>query len=233
MRKMLIAPSVGCCDLFRVEEQVKLINEKSDLLHMDIKDGVYVPSFGIGPDFLNYLNKHVDNLKPMDAHLMIKHPQQYIETFAKAGATYITPHTDCIEGDAFVTINKIKSLGCKAGVALSPSVPLSTIEYYLPLLDKVTIMIVDPGISGQAVDEQMFVKIKQLAEIRKKRNLNFLIEADGSMNKELYARLYKAGADVVVFGPPALWNKSEDFNEAFKIAENEFNSELDGLTREV
>lgn len=107
MRKLMIAPSVGCCDLFHVEEQVKLINEKSDYLHMDIKDGVYVPSYGIGPDYLDYLNKHVENLKPMDAHLMVKHPQQYLETFAKAGAAYITPHTDCIEGDAFVTIHKM------------------------------------------------------------------------------------------------------------------------------
>lgn len=233
MRKMLIAPSVGCCDLFHVEEQVKLINEKADLLHMDIKDGVYVPSFGIGPDYLDYLNRHVDNLKPMDAHLMVKNPQAYLETFAKAGATYITPHTDCIEGDAFVTINKIKSLGCKAGVALSPSVPLSTIEYYLHLLDKVTIMIVDPGISGQKVSEQMFVKINRLAKIRKERGLNFLIEADGSMNKELYAPLYEAGADVVVFGPPALWNKSDDFNTAWEIAENELDSEISGLERKI
>ena len=100
MRKLMIAPSVGCCDLFHIEEQFKLINEKSDFLHMDIKDGVYVPSYGIGPDYLDYLNKHIKNLKPMDAHLMVKHPQQYLETFAKAGAAYITPHTDCIEGDA-------------------------------------------------------------------------------------------------------------------------------------
>ena len=100
MRKLMIAPSVGCCDLFHIEEQVKLINEKSDFLHMDIKDGVYVPSYGIGPDYLDYLNKHIKNLKPMDAHLMVKHPQQYLETFAKAGAAYITPHTDCIEGGA-------------------------------------------------------------------------------------------------------------------------------------
>ena len=185
MRKLMIAPSVGCCDLFHIEEQVKLINEKSDYLHMDIKDGVYVPSYGIGPDYLDYLNKHIDNLKPMDAHLMVKHPQQYLELFARSGAEYITPHTDCIEGDAFVTINKIKELGCKAGVALSPSVPLSTIEYYLPLLDKVTIMIVDPGISGQPVNPQMFVKINRLAKMRKELGLNFLIEADGSMNKDL------------------------------------------------
>ena len=232
MRKLMIAPSVGCCDLFHVEEQVKLINEKSDYLHMDIKDGVYVPSYGIGPDYLDYLNKHVENLKPMDAHLMVKHPQQYLETFAKAGAAYITPHTDCIEG-AFVTIHKIKELGCKAGVALSPSVPLSTIEYYLPLLDKVTIMIVDPGIAGQPVDPQMFVKINQLAKIRRERGLNFLIEADGSMNSSLYRPLYEAGADLVILGPPALWNKDTDFNKAWDIMESELERELDGAERKI
>ena len=233
MRKLMIAPSVGCCDLFHVEEQVQLINEKSDYLHMDIKDGVYVPSYGIGPDYLDYLNKHVGNLKPMDAHLMVKHPQQYLETFAKAGAAYITPHTDCIEGDAFVTIHKIKELGCKAGVALSPSVPLSTIEYYLPLLDKVTIMIVDPGIAGQPVDPQMFVKINQLAKIRKERGLNFLIEADSSMNSSLYRPLYEAGADLVILGPPALWNKDTDFNKAWDIMESELERELDGAERKI
>lgn len=233
MRKLMIAPSVGCCDLFHIEEQVKLINEKSDYLHMDIKDGVYVPSYGIGSDYLDYLNKHVDNLKPMDAHLMVKHPQQYLELFAKSGAEYITPHTDCIEGDAFVTINKIKELGCKAGAALSPSVPLSTIEYYLPLLDKVTIMIVDPGISGQPVNPQMFVKINRLAKMRKELGLNFLIEADGSMNKDLYRPLYEAGADMVVLGPPALWNKDADFEKAWSIMENELENELDGAERKI
>lgn len=233
MRKLMIAPSVGCCDLFHIEEQVNLINEKSDYLHMDIKDGVYVPSYGIGPDYLDYLNKHVNNLKPMDAHLMVKHPQQYLELFAKSGAEYITPHTDCIEGDAFVTINKIKELGCKAGVALSPSVPLSTIEYYLPLLDKVTIMIVDPGISGQPVNPQMFVKINRLAKMRKELGLNFLIEADGSMNKDLYRPLYEAGADLVVLGPPALWNKDADFNKAWSIMEKELEQELKGAQRKI
>ena len=232
-RKLMIAPSVGCCDLFHVEEQMKIINERSDYLHMDIKDGVYVPSYGIGPDYLDYLNKHMENLKPMDAHLMVAHPQQYLETFAKAGAAYITPHTDCIEGDAFVTIHKIKDLGCKAGVALSPSVPLSTIEYYLTLLDKVTIMIVDPGIAGQPVDPQMYVKIRQLAQIRKERGLNFLIEADGSMNKDLYRPLYEAGADIVIMGPPALWNKDPDFEKAWAIMEEDLETELKGAARSI
>ena len=232
-RKLMIAPSVGCCDLFHIEEQMKVINEKSDFLHMDIKDGVYVPSYGIGPDYLDYLNKHIDHLKPMDAHLMIKHPQQYLEVFAKTGAAYITPHTDCIEGDAFVTLRKIKELGCKAGIALSPSVPLTTIEYYLPLLDTVTLMIVDPGLAGQPVDEQMSVKIRQLAQIRKERGLNFLIEADGSMNKELYRRLYEAGTDMVVLGPPALWNKDADFEKAWDIMEEELEAELKDAKRNI
>ena len=223
-RKLMIAPSVGCCDLFHIEEQVKLIDEKSDFLHMDIKDGVYVPSFGIGPDYLDYLKDKVT--KPMDAHLMIKHPQDYLEVFAKAGAAYITPHTDCIEGDAFVTINKIKDLGCKAGIALAPSVPLETIEYYLPLLDKVTIMIVDAGISGQKVITQTFDKIRKLVKIREEKGLDFLIEADGSMNKDVYRLLYEAGADMVVLGPPALWNKAEDFHEAWEIMEKELEEAL-------
>ncbi len=232
-RKLMIAPSAGCCDLFHVEEQMRIINERSDYLHMDIKDGVYVPSYGIGPDYMDYLNKHVGNLKPMDAHLMVARPQQYLETFAKAGAAFITPHTDCIEGDAFVTIHKIKDLGCKAGVALSPSVPLSTIEYYLTLLDKVTIMIVDPGIAGQPVDPQMYVKIRQLAQIRKERGLNFLIEADGSMNKELYRPLYEAGADIVIMGPPALWNKDPDFEKAWAIMEEDLETQLKDAVRSI
>ncbi len=231
-KKLMIAPSVGCCDLFHIEEQMQIINEKSDYLHMDIKDGVYVPSYGIGPDYLEYLNKHMENLKPMDAHLMVAHPQQYLETFAKAGATYITLHTDCIEGDAFVTIHRIKKLGCKVGVALSPAVPFTTIEYYLPLLDKVTIMIVDPGISGQPVDPQMYVKIRQLVSIRKERGLQFLIEADGSMNKDLYRPLYEAGVDVVVMGPPALWNKNVDFKRAWEIMEEEIETELKSAARD-
>jgi len=231
MRKLMIAPSIGCCDLFHIEEQVKLINEKADFLHMDIKDGVYVPSYGIGPDYLDYLHRHIDGLKPMDAHLMVEHPQQYLEVFAKAGATYLTPHTDCIEKDAFVTLRKIKSLGCKAGVALSPSVPLETVTYYLPLLDKVTIMIVDPGIAGQPVDPQMYVKISRLAKIREERNLHFLIEADGSMDKELYRPLYQAGADMVVLGPPALWNKDADFSTAWDIMEEELAGELKDAER--
>lgn len=221
--RLLVAPSMGCCDLFRMEEQVKFIDSRADFLHMDIKDGNYVKTFGIGPDFMAYLKPHVKT--PMDAHLMVKHPQDYIEACAEAGAAYITPHTDCIESDAFVTINKIRSLGCKAGIALNPAAPLEAIRYYLPLLSKVTIMIVDAGYAGQKVIVQMYDKIRTLVKWREEMGLKFLIEADGSMNWDVYQLLYDAGADVVVLGPPALWNKSKDIRKAWEIMEAEIKIE--------
>jgi len=221
--KLLVAPSMGCCDLFKMEEQVKFIDARADFLHMDIKDGNYVKTFGIGTDFMTYLKPYVNT--PMDAHLMVKHPQDFIEACAEAGAAYITPHTDCIESDAFVTINKIKALGCKAGIALNPAAPLEGIRHYLPLLDKVTIMIVDAGYAGQKVIVQMYDKIRTLVKWREEMGLNFLIEADGSMNGDVYQPLYDAGADIVVLGPPALWNKDKDIKTAWKIMESEIQIE--------
>ena len=223
-RKLMLAPSMGCCDMFDFEHQVRFIDERSDFLHIDVKDGVYVPTFGVGPDFMAAI-KPVTNA-PMDAHLMVAHPQDHLEACAKAGAEYITPHTDCIEDDAFVTINKIIGLGCKAGIALNPAAPLEAIRHYLPLLSKVTIMIVDAGISGQTVITQMYDKIRTLAQWREEQGLDFLIEADGSMNTGVYKPLFRAGADVVVLGPPALWNKDVDIEKAWRIMENEVEQEL-------
>lgn len=229
-KRLLLAPSMGCCDLFDFGHQVSYIDERADFLHIDIKDGNYVRTYSIGPDFMAALKPHVKT--PMDAHLMVRHPQWIIEACAAAGATYITPHTDCIESDAFVTFNKILSLGCKAGVALNPATPLEVIGNYLPLLSKVTIMIVDAGYAGQRVITQMYDKIRRLATWREEQGLDFLIEADGSMNANVYRPLYEAGADVVVLGPPALWNKDEDIERAWSVMEGELERELDGAGRQ-
>ncbi len=228
-KKLLLAPSMGCCNLFDFERQVKFIDGRADFLHIDIKDGNYVKTFGVGPDFMAALKHTVKT--PMDAHLMIKHPQEYIEACAEAGASYITPHTDCIESDAFVTLNKILSLGCKAGIAMNPAAPLEGIRYYLPLLSKVTIMIVDAGYAGQKVITQMYDKIRTLAQWRTELGLDFLIEADGSMDAGVYGPLYEAGADVVVLGPPALWNKDPDIGKAWGIMKNEVKAELSSCSR--
>ncbi|MDD6706535.1 allulose-6-phosphate 3-epimerase [Olsenella sp. AGMB03486] len=228
-RKLLLAPSMGCCDLFDFAHQVSYIDERADFLHIDIKDGNYVKTYSIGPDFMAALKPHVKT--PMDAHLMVRHPQWIIEDCAKAGATFITPHTDCIESDAFVTFNKILSLGCKAGVALNPASSLEAIRYYLPLLSKVTLMIVDAGYAGQKVIPEVYDKIRTLAQWRQDMHLDFLIEADGSMNQDVYRPLYEAGADVVVLGPPALWNKDSDIEKAWQVMESEVRTELAGAAR--
>lgn len=228
-KKLLLAPSMGCCDLFDFKHQVEYIDERADFLHIDIKDGNYVKTYSIGPDFMTSLKDHVKT--PMDAHLMVQHPQWIIEDCARAGATYITPHTDCIESDAFVTFNKILSLGCKAGVALNPASPLTAIKYYLPLLSKVTIMIVDAGYAGQKVITQMYGKIQELVRMREEMGLHFLIEADGSMNADVYKPLYEAGADVVVLGPPALWNKDKDIEKAWDIMQGEVDKALKDAKR--
>lgn len=227
--KLQLAPSMACCNLFDFGHQVKYIDERADFLHIDIKDGNYVKTYSIGPDFMRSLKPVVN--KPMDAHLMVQHPQWIIEECAKAGAAYITPHTDCIESDAFVTINRILSLGCKAGVALNPAAPLEAVRHYLPLLSKVTIMIVDAGYAGQKVIPQMYDKIRTLAKWRSEMGLDFLIEADGSMNAGVYKPLYEAGADVVVLGPPALWNKADDIETAWEIMQNEIHQELKNAVR--
>lgn len=228
-KKLLLAPSMGCCDLFDFAHQVSYIDARADFLHIDIKDGNYVKTYSIGPDFMAALKPHVKT--PMDAHLMVRHPQWIIEDCAKAGATFITPHTDCIESDAFVTFNKILSLGCKAGVALNPASSLEAIRYYLPLLSKVTLMIVDAGYAGQKVIPEVYDKIRTLVQWRQDMHLDFLAEADGSMNQDVYRPLYEAGADVVVLGPPALWNKDSDIENAWQIMESEVRSELAGAVR--
>lgn len=230
MRKLLVAPSMGCCDPYDFGRQVSFIDKHADFLHIDIKDGNYVKTFGVGPDFMDVLRRG-GATTPMDAHLMVAHPQDFIEACAAAGATYITPHTDCIESDAFVTINKIISLGCKAGIALNPAAPLTAIRYYLPLLSKVTIMIVDAGYAGQKVIEPMYDKIRELVRMREEMGLDFLIEADGSMNAGVYKPLYEAGADVVVAGPPALWNKDADIERAWATMEEEIETELQDAAR--
>ena len=114
---------------------------------------------------------------------------------------------------------------------MNPAAPLEGIRYYLPLLSKVTIMIVDAGYAGQKVITQMYDKIRTLAQWRKDMGLDFLIEADGSMNAGVYAPLYEAGADVVVLGPPALWNKDPDIEKAWEIMEGEVKAELHSSTR--
>lgn len=228
-KEMKLAVAVGCSDLLELRKEVEYIDARADFLHLDVKDGYYVRTFGIGPEFVEAIRPIVT--KPMDAHLMIERPWDHLEAFAKAGCEWLTPHADVIENVAMVTIKQIRDLGCKPGVALNPARPLDSIRYYLPYVDKVTLMLVDAGIAGQGVVPEMYQKIRTLAAWREELGLDFMIEADGSMNQSLYADLYRAGADMVVLGPPALWQLDDDIEVAWSKMEQQMREETGALQR--
>lgn len=210
-----ISPSLMCMDLLRFKEQLDFLNTHADFLHIDIMDGHYVPNLTLSPFFMEAVQRA--SKLPMDVHLMTTDPSFWVPLVAKAGATFISPQAETINAEAFRIIAKIRSLGCKPGIVLNPSTPLDILKYYIHLIDKITIMTVDPGYAGQPFIEEMLAKIEEAVRIRKERGLNFLIEIDGSCNKRTFERLAAAGADVFIVGSSGLFSLHEDLAEAWKL----------------
>ena len=213
MKKMMFSPSLMCMDLLSMKEQVEILNERADFYHVDIMDGHFVKNITLSPFFVSTL-KRVSKL-PIDVHLMTEYPDDYIEELAKAGADYICPHAETINKDAFRIINKINSFGCKAGIVLNPATPIEWIKYYIHLLDKITIMTVDPGFAGQPFIPEMLGKIKELKELKEKNGYKYLIEVDGSCNERTFDILTEAGAEVLIVGSSGLFNLDSDLPKAW------------------
>lgn len=198
MTNYLLAPSIIASDFAHIADEVAAIESAgADWIHVDVMDGHFVPDITIGPLFVKSL-KRVAKL-PLDAHLMISEPEKYIPAFAEAGANNITIHVETCPHLPSV-IEKIKSLGCTAGVTLNPATPVSAIDHVLPLVDLVLIMSVVPGFSGQKFMPEMIGKVE---EVRAK--LNALrsparLEVDGGINTETLPLMKKAGANVFVAG---------------------------------
>lgn len=123
MKKAMFSPSLMCMDLLNIKEQIEIINERADFYHVDIMDGHFVKNITLSPDFVKAISP-VTKL-PLDCHLMVTDPDDYIDSLAAAGAAYICPHAETINSDAFRIINRIKNAGCKVGVVLNPATPLS------------------------------------------------------------------------------------------------------------
>ncbi len=198
MNNFLIAPSIIASDFTHLADEISAIESAgADWLHMDIMDGHFVPTITVGPLFVEAC-KRATKL-PIDAHLMISNPDQYLEAFAKAGANIITVHVETCP-DLPQIIKKIKSLGCNAGVTLNPATPASALDAVLPLVDLVLVMSVKPGFSGQSFMPEMIDKV---AEVRNKLNAlrsKARLEVDGGITIETLPRMYQAGADVFVAG---------------------------------
>ncbi|MCM3736168.1 ribulose-phosphate 3-epimerase [Bacillus cytotoxicus] len=201
-----IAPSILSADFSRLGEEIKDVEKGgADYIHVDVMDGHFVPNITIGPLIVEAI-RPITSL-PLDVHLMIENPDQYIETFAKAGADIITVHVEACP-HLHRTIQLIKSQGIKAGVVLNPHTPVSMIEHVLEDIDMVLLMTVNPGFGGQKFIHSVLPKVKQVADMIRDRNLQVEIEIDGGVNTETAKLCVEAGANVLVAGS-AVYNEKD------------------------
>jgi D-allulose-6-phosphate 3-epimerase len=218
------SPSLMCMNLLEIKEQVEVFNRRADFLHIDIMDGHYVKNITLSPFFMEQIKDVVS--VPMDVHLMVENPADFIEMVKEAGATYITPHAETINRDAFRVINRIIEMGGKPGVALNPATPLEYIKHYIHLLDKITFMTVDPGFAGQKFIPEMLEKIREAKDLKERMGYKYLIEVDGSCNAKTFKMLADAGAEVFIVGSSGLFNLHPKLETAWDMMMDNFKQEV-------
>jgi ribulose-phosphate 3-epimerase len=194
----LLAPSILSADFSNLAQQIRLTEMGgADWIHCDVMDGHFVPNITIGPIIVKAVRK-ITKL-PVDVHLMIENADKFLEAFADAGADYISVHVEEVV-HLNRTINRIKELGCKAGVVINPATPLNRIVDIAEYIDLLLIMTVNPGFGGQKFISNSFRRIEEAGTIRKELNANFLIEIDGGVNHDNILLAKQSGVDVFVAG---------------------------------
>jgi ribulose-phosphate 3-epimerase len=215
MKKIQISPSILSADFSQLGNEIKRLEEGgADMIHVDVMDGHFVPNLTIGPPVIKALRKQC-SIK-FDVHLMISPVHKYIEAYADAGADIITIHPEATD-NLEESISKIKSLNKKVGISLNPESKLDLITKYLEKIDLVLIMSVNPGFGGQKFMPEVLDKVKQLKEIKSKKNMNFDIEIDGGINFDNCQSAIEAGANILVSGTTVFKSNNGDIEKNINL----------------
>ncbi len=198
MNSKLIAPSMLAADFGNLQRDTEMVNNSdADWFHIDVMDGHFVPNISYGMPVIQAIKKHAT--KPLDVHLMIEKPERYIEEFAKVGADIITVHYESTV-HLHRTLRQIKATGCKAGVVLNLTTPVSVLEDILPECFMVLLMSINPGFGGQKFEDITYKRVKKLRDMINEQGLDTRIEIDGGVTDKNVKQLVDAGADTFVAG---------------------------------
>lgn len=221
--KVLFSASLMCMDILKMQEQFDILNSRIDMYHVDIMDGHFAKNITLSPGFVNACSKVAD--KPIDCHLMVEHPGDYIQLLADAGASYISCHAETINYEAFRIIEQIEACGCGFGIVLNPATPLSYIKHYLNRVKILTIMTVDVGFSGSNFIPEMMEKINEAVQYREINGLDYIIQVDGACNKENFRAMDMAGAEMYVMGNTGMFAMAEQLSDAIDVMVENFETE--------
>ena len=209
----LLAPSILSADFCELGRQIEEIgNAGAQYVHIDVMDGVFVPSISFGMPIVSCVRPRTDMF--LDVHMMVTKPERYVEEFVKCGADSVTIHVeacDCIEE----TLKKIRSLGAKAGLAINPGTPVAELLPYMDMVDMVLVMTVNPGFGGQAYIPECTDKIREVRAIINERGLNVNLEIDGGVNIDNLQMNLDAGANVIVAGSAVFKGDITEKTKAF------------------